>query len=217
MIFSSSSSVSFRLSGQLIFNSVRLCEKIDPEFTSASDWLTREGSSLLTASRRSMLLFQEGARQRDEEERKASGSSSSSSLSDSKRTSLKRAKEDSDADRNGDDSGQDGEEAEGGLDGDSYEADQHDTLADFHSTTQFHPAAFKVQSSQHPHLSLSLCMCLDPPSLCIEQHPDSLGGEENSAVVATYGGRWRDRSGRCISCLMCWDLRVCLRVCIASV
>lgn len=35
---------------QLIFNSVRLADKVDPEFVGASDWLRKEGATLAAAA-----------------------------------------------------------------------------------------------------------------------------------------------------------------------
>lgn len=35
---------------QLIFNSVRLADKVDPEYLSASDWLRSEGDALAAAA-----------------------------------------------------------------------------------------------------------------------------------------------------------------------
>ncbi|KYF39384.1 DNA polymerase family B protein, partial [Toxoplasma gondii ARI] len=103
------------LNDSLIFNSVRLCEKIDPEFTTASDWLNRESHSLNVARRETLLKKEEPV------------DGPGVAASESRRQGGRQAKQSEEEDEK------------------DYDADGPDeSLADFHSTTQFHPAAFRT-------------------------------------------------------------------------
>ncbi|CBZ50569.1 DNA polymerase, related [Neospora caninum Liverpool] len=105
------------LNDSLIFNSVRLCDKIDPEFTTASDWLNRESKSLNAVRRETLLKKEEHQslssprRETESEERRKRG-----------QKGINEELQEKDYDANGPD----------------------ESLADFHSTSQFHPAAFRT-------------------------------------------------------------------------